>query len=67
VARVRAGDEEAARELGQFVRGSGACERVRILARAETDRALAELAGIPAGAAREALADVARELAARAS
>jgi octaprenyl-diphosphate synthase len=67
VGRVRGGDEGAARELGQFVRESGACERVRVLARAETDRALVELAVVPQCAAREALADVARELAARAS
>lgn len=67
VARVRAGDEAAARELGSFVRESGACERVRQLARTETDRALAELAVVPACAAREALADVARGLAARVS
>ncbi len=65
VARVRAGDEDAARELGAFVRASGACERVRVLARAETERALAELAIVPQSPAREALADVARELAAR--
>jgi len=65
VARVRDGDEDAARELGQKVRESGACERVRLLARAETDRALAELAIVPRCAASEALADVARGLAAR--
>lgn len=67
VARVRAGDEAAARELGTFVRQSGACDRVRAMACAETDRALTELAIVPPSAAREALADVARELAARAS
>lgn len=67
VARVREGDEGAARELGQMVRDSGACERVRQLARAETDRALAELAIVPHCAASEALADVARGLAARVS
>ena len=48
VARVREGDEAAARELGVCVRDSGACERVRQLARGETDRALAELAVVPA-------------------
>jgi octaprenyl-diphosphate synthase len=65
VARVRAGDESAARELGTFVRASGACERVRQLARGETDRALAELAVVPRCPASVALADVARGLAAR--
>lgn len=67
VARVREGDAAAARELGVLVRGSGACELVRQLARAETERALSELAIIPRCAAREALADVARGLAARAA
>jgi octaprenyl-diphosphate synthase len=67
VARVREGDEAAARELGILVRESGACERVRHLARAETDRALSELAVVPRCAASEALADVARGLAARVS
>lgn len=65
VARVRAGDDEAARDLGQRVRESGACDRVRQLARGETDRALAELAHVPRCPASEALADVARGLAAR--
>lgn len=65
IARVREGDENAASELGQFVRDSGACEQVRKLARVETDRALTELVMIPPCAAREALADVARGLAAR--
>lgn len=67
VGRVREGDADAARELGVRVRGSGACERVRVFARAETDRALAELAHVPRGPAREMLADVARGLAARVS
>lgn len=67
VARVREGDEAAARELGLFVRESGACERVRELARGETTRALAELAIVPRCSASEALADVARGLAARVS
>lgn len=65
VGRVRAGDADAARDLGIRVRESGACDRVRVLARAETDRALAELAVVPRSAASEALADVARGLAAR--
>lgn len=67
VTRVREGDEAAARELGAFVRASGACELVRQRARAETDRALAELAIVPRCPASEALADVARGLAARVS
>lgn len=67
VGKVRDGDADAARDLGVRVRTSGACEKVRTLARAETDRALSELALIPRGPAREALADVARGLAARVS
>ncbi|HVJ93688.1 MAG TPA: polyprenyl synthetase family protein [Labilithrix sp.] len=67
VRRVREGDDDAARELGARVRNSGACERVRQLARGETDRALAELAHVPHCAASEALADVVRGLAARVS
>jgi octaprenyl-diphosphate synthase len=67
VARVRDGDDGAARDLGVHVRESGACERVRQLARGETDRALAELAAVPRCPASEALADVARGLAARVS
>ena len=67
VARVREGDDAAARDLGVRVRESGACDRVRQLARGETNRALGELAAVPAGPASEALADVARALAARVS
>ena len=67
VAKVREGDADAARDLGICVRESGACDKVRRLARAETDRALSELAIIPRCAASEALADVARGLAARVS
>ena len=65
VAKVREGDADAAKDLGVRVRESGACDKVRILARAETDRALSELAQVPRCAASEALADVARGLAAR--
>jgi octaprenyl-diphosphate synthase len=65
VAKVREGDADAARDLGVRVRSSGACEKVRLLARAETDRAMSELATLPRGPASEALADVARGLAAR--
>jgi octaprenyl-diphosphate synthase len=67
VTKVREGDADAARDLGVRVRTSGACEKVRILARAETDRALSELANVPRCPASEALADVARGLAARVS
>ncbi len=67
VAKVRDGDADAARDLGIRVRTSGACEKVRSLARAETDRALSELAKVPPCAARDALSDVARGLAARVS
>ncbi len=67
VGRVREGDAAAAQDLALRVRGSGACEQVRQLARTETSRALAELAIVPRSAASEALADVARGLAARVS
>ena len=67
VGRVRDGDVAAAQELAVLVRGSGACEQVRQLARTETSRALSELAIVPRTAASEALADVARGLAARVS
>lgn len=67
VARVREGDDAAADALGIRVRESGACDKVRQLARGETDRALAELAVVPRCEASEALADVARGLAARVS
>jgi octaprenyl-diphosphate synthase len=65
VAAVREGASTAADTLARRVRESGACGRVRELARAETSRALAELARVPSGPASEALADVARGLAAR--
>ncbi len=65
VARVRGGDDAAAHQLGARVRESDACERVRTLAKSETARALEELSVVPRCPAREALADVARGLAAR--
>jgi octaprenyl-diphosphate synthase len=65
VASVRAGDDAAAHTLAARVRGSNACARVRELARVETARALDELTVVPRCAASEALADVARGLAAR--
>jgi octaprenyl-diphosphate synthase len=67
VTKVREGDADAAHDLGARVRASGACESVRSLARAETGRALSELASVPRCPASEALADVARGLAARVS
>ena len=65
VAEVRSGDAEAAHILAARVRASGACDRVRDLARAETSSALACLQIVPECRAREILADVARGLAAR--
>jgi octaprenyl-diphosphate synthase len=67
VAEVRAGDEGAAHRHGARVRASGACERVRDMAREETSRALACLQVVPECRSREVLADVARGLAARVS
>ena len=67
VARVRTGDEEAATELARRVRTSGACKRVRDLARSETAAALAALEGIPACRPREVLAEVAGSLSLRLS
>jgi len=67
VADVRAGDAGAAHVLSTRVRASGACERVRDLAREETSRALACLELVPECRAREILADVARGLTARVS
>ena len=65
VAEVRAGDADAAQRLAARVRASGACDRVRELAREETARALAALQIVPECRSREILADVARGLAAR--
>ena len=65
VAEVRGGDADAAQRLALRVRSSGACDRVRDLAREETSRALAALQIVPECRAREILADVARGLAAR--
>ena len=67
VAAVRCGDEDAAQRLGARVRASGACDRVRDLAREETSRALSCLQVVPECRSREVLADVARGLAARVS
>ena len=65
VAEVRSGDAAAAQRLAVRVRASGACDRVRDLAREETSSALACLQIVPECRAREVLADVARGLAAR--
>lgn len=67
VARVRAGDEAAATELADRVRSSGACNRVRDLARKETEAALAALDCVPACRPREVLAEVAGSLSLRLS
>jgi octaprenyl-diphosphate synthase len=67
VADVRAGDAGAAHVLSTRVRASGACERVRDLAREETSKALACLEIVPECRAKEILADVARGLTARVS
>ena len=65
VADVRGGDADAAHRLAARVRSSGACERVRELAREETARALKALQIVPECRSREILGDVARGLAAR--
>jgi octaprenyl-diphosphate synthase len=67
VADVRNGETSAAEALAKRVRASGACDRVRDLAREETVHALARLELVPECRAREILADVARGLAARVS
>lgn len=58
-------DEALAAEIAAAIVASGACDEVRSRALAESSRALAALEGVPRGAAREALARVARDLAAR--
>ena len=66
VGAARSGDHAAAVRVAQAVCASGACVGVRALAHEETGRALAALEPVPAGAARELLAGIARELASRA-
>ncbi len=66
VEAARAGDGSAAVRVAQAVGACGACGSVRALAHEETARALAALDGVPPGVARELLAGIARELAARA-
>jgi len=68
--RVRAlreghGGESLAAEIASAIVGSGACDEVRSRAKAESSRALSALDGVPRGAARDALAQVAEDLAAR--
>lgn len=67
VRRLRDGaaDEALAAEIASAIVASGACDEVRSRALAESNRALAALEGVPRGSAREALARVARDLAAR--
>jgi octaprenyl-diphosphate synthase len=65
--RACQGDDGASRRLLAGVVDSGACEGVRALARDETERALAALDRVPPCPARDLLACVAGELAARAA
>lgn len=65
VEAARAGDATAADRIHAAVRAGTACQEVRVLARQESDAALAALAGVPACPPREMLAQVARELAGR--
>lgn len=61
------GDEALAVEIATAIVGSGALEEVTVRARAESSRALSALEGVPRGAARDALAQVAEDLVARLS
>jgi octaprenyl-diphosphate synthase len=65
VGAARGGDRRAAARVAEAVRASGACDAVREMARVETERALAALGAVPEGPARELLASIAGELAAR--
>ncbi len=67
VERARDGDDVASARLLAAVLESGACDEVRALARSESDRAVAALSVVPACPARDLLACVAMELAARVS
>jgi octaprenyl-diphosphate synthase len=67
VARVRGGEEAAANELADRVRSSGACRRVRDLARKETAAALGALESVPSCRARDVLGEVAGSLSLRLS
>jgi octaprenyl-diphosphate synthase len=65
IARVRAGDAEAAARVAAAVRASGSCREVRRRAAVATDAALAALASAPRSAARALLERVANDLTAR--
>jgi len=67
VERARDGDDGASARLLAAVLESGACDEVRSLARTQTERAVAALSVVPACPARDLLACVATELAARVS
>jgi len=67
LSRIHAGDAELCAEVGRRVRDSGACDRVRERARAETDAALSALAELPATAATRFLEIVAKEMTRRAA
>lgn len=64
---VRAGEESIAARVAEAVRSSGACAEVRALAVEETAHAKRALEAVPHGPARELLAAIATELAARAA
>jgi octaprenyl-diphosphate synthase len=61
------GDDAIARQIGEEIVRSGACDDVRARASMESARAIEALEGVPAGPAREALGQVARDLAERAA
>ena len=63
---VRSGDESAAARVAEIVRASGACDGVRALALEETACARRALEAVPACVARDLLASIATDLAARA-
>ncbi len=64
---ARTGDHESALLVADAVRASGTCDSVRALAREQSSLALEPLKTLPPSAARDLLASIARELAARAS
>jgi octaprenyl-diphosphate synthase len=66
VESARSGDPSAAVRVAEAVQASGACVGVRALARERTASGLAALERVPAGAGRDLLAGIARELASRA-
>ncbi|MCL2725029.1 MAG: polyprenyl synthetase family protein [Polyangiaceae bacterium] len=65
IARVRDGDVDTAVHIAARVRALGACDATRDMARSETAAALVRLEAVPSCAARDVLADVARDLVAR--